>query len=151
MLSTGKHPKKALNWLVNRLERPCLAHVKYRYDQDYKFDASKYPEFEVGPGHVFMATTSLVNSQYAEDPAHQAFQVPSLDIDKLFHTSLSLDFGPDVTPIQIWENIKRISTLYVLDEKTIQVLLEEFKKYVRCNRYDLTLFLLSLGARAYVA
>ncbi|KAF2425229.1 hypothetical protein EJ08DRAFT_700458 [Tothia fuscella] len=127
-------PQRAVDFVLD-LERPCLAHIKYRYLHDYKFNQRKYPKFDAGPGHVFMATTSLVNSSYASDPSTQPFQVPPADIDKLFQTSLNLDLGDEVTPIQIWENIKRISRLYVLDEEVVRALQGEFRKYARCNSF----------------
>jgi hypothetical protein len=42
--------------------------------------------------------------------------------------------GEDVTPVQIWANIRRISSNTRLDLVMLQSLKTEFVKYVRCNR-----------------
>jgi hypothetical protein len=95
---------------------------------------SASPDFNAGPGHVFLATSTLLNSHHAEDPSTQPFEVPPTDIEQLFRTSLTLDLGPDVTPIQVWANIRRISTQYPVDITMLRILKDEFMKYVRCNR-----------------
>jgi hypothetical protein len=92
------------------------------------------PDFNYGCAHVNMASTSLLHSHYARDPAHQTFHVPPTDIEQLFHTSLTLDLGPDVTPIQIWANVRRLSQKHRVDSTMLGMIREEFAKYVRCNR-----------------
>jgi hypothetical protein len=118
-----------------RLERPCLEHVKFNYLQDANSKDYSYDlEFNAGPRHVFNATSVLLNSDFAHSPIMQPFEVPLSDIEQLFHASLSLDLGPDVTPIQIWANIKRLSKNFPMDAAVLGAVLNEFSKYVRCNR-----------------
>jgi hypothetical protein len=78
----------------------------------------------------------LVHSEFAQAPMTETFEVPSINIEQLFHTSLSLDLGPDITPIQIWANIQRISKMYPIDAAVLAALLNELVKYIRCNRQD---------------
>ena len=92
------------------------------------------PEFNSGPGHTFTATASLINTHWDEQPTTRPFEVPPEDIDRLFQASLSLDLGPDVTPIQIWANLSRISLKYPISLQLLRVLTDEFSRYVRCNR-----------------
>ena len=92
------------------------------------------PESNAGPGHVFTATATLVNDYCAERPPERPFAVSPEEIDNLFQTSLSLELGPDCTPIQIWANLIRISARYQIDRRLLRVLTDEFIKYVRCNR-----------------
>jgi hypothetical protein len=119
---------------VTRLERPCLAHVKYQYEQE---KAPPYGEvtYNAGPGHVFMATTALVNSQGLFDHATSApFELPKANIDQLFYTSLTIDFATDVTPVQIWANIVRICDGRIgINQSLLRAITYEFSKYVRCN------------------
>lgn len=131
---------------LNRLESPCLPHVKYRYLTD-KYEPPLLhaepglpenevfaPDFNHGEGHSHMATTSLLHSHYVPNTTHECFHVPPTDIEKLFHTSLTLDLGPDVTPIQIWANVRRISLKCPIDSAQLKMISEEFAKYIRCNR-----------------
>jgi hypothetical protein len=117
-----------------RLERPCLPHVKYRYMQDMHTPPGVVPEFNSGPGHAFTATASLINMHWDAEPTIKPFEVSPEDIDKLFQTSMSLDLGPDVTPIQIWANLARISLKYPINQTMLRVMTDEFCRYVRCNR-----------------
>lgn len=135
-----------LSFFLDRLESPCLPHVKYRYMSGEYKEKSLHsssglseseisaPDFNSGPGHVHMATTSLLHSHYLPDATHECFHVPPTDIEQLFHTSLTLDLGPDVTPIQIWANVRRISQRYPIDVTMLKMIGEEFAKYIRCNR-----------------
>ena len=76
----------------------------------------------------------LVTSGFTDHPMDESFEMPARDLEKLFQTSLSLNLGSDVTPVQIWANIRRISMLQPVDLTMLHVLKEEFMKYVRCNR-----------------
>ena len=118
----------------SRLEKPCLPHVKFQYEQE---KAPPYGEvtYNAGPGHVFMATTALVNSQGLFDHATSApFELPRANIDQLFYTSMSIDFMTDVTPVQIWANIVRIcASRNGLSRSLLRAITDEFNKYVRCN------------------
>ena len=117
-----------------RLERPCLPHVKYRYMMDLQAPPGSFPDFNSGPGHAFTATASLINTHWHEEPTARPFEVPPEDIDRLFQASLSLDLGPDVTPIQIWANLARISLKHAISAQLLRVMTDEFARYVRCNR-----------------
>jgi hypothetical protein len=120
---------------LHRLERPCLGHVKYNYLHDAKVkDYGPDLEFNAGPNHVFNAMSILVHSEFAHAPMTDTFEVPTFNIEQLFHTSLSLDLGADITPIQIWANIQRISKSYTIDAAVLAAVLNELSKYVRCNR-----------------
>jgi hypothetical protein len=92
------------------------------------------PESNAGPGHVFTATATLINDYCDERPPQRPFAISPEEIDKLFQTSLSLELGPDCTPIQIWANLIRISTRYPINNYLLRVLTDEFMKYIRCNR-----------------
>lgn len=92
------------------------------------------PESHAGPGHVFTATATLVNDYCDEQPPERPFAVSPEEIDRLFRTSLSLELGPDCTPIQIWANLIRISTRHAINNLMLRVLIDEFMKYIRCNR-----------------
>jgi hypothetical protein len=118
-----------------RLERPCLGHVKFNYLQDASSqDYSHDLEFNAGPNHVFSAMSILIHSEFAQAPMIQPFEVPTANIELLFHTGLSLDLGPDITPIQIWANIQRISRTFPIDAAVLAAVLNECSKYIRCNR-----------------
>jgi hypothetical protein len=111
-----------------------LPHVKYQYEQE-KAPAYGEVTYNAGPGHVFMATTALVNSQGYFDHATSApFELPKANIDQLFYTSLTIDFATDVTPVQIWANIVRICASGTgFSKALLQAITYEFSKYVRCN------------------
>lgn len=88
-----------------------------------------------GPAHVFMATTELFNMQLPNDPTVAPFKVAGLDVENLFKTTLTLDFGEEVTPVQIWSNLMRISSSRSgITAPVIRALTDEFARYVRCNR-----------------
>jgi len=75
-----------------------------------------------------------MNEHWEERPPERPFAVSPEEVDKLFQTSLSLELGPDCTPIQIWANLMRISAHYPIDNQLLRVLTDEFMKYIRCNR-----------------
>jgi hypothetical protein len=88
-----------------------------------------------GPAHVFMATTELFNMHLPNDPTVAPFQVPSLDVENLFNATMTLDFGEEVTPVQIWVNLMRIaSNRSGLTASIIRLMTDEFARYVQCNR-----------------
>lgn len=120
----------------HRLERPCLPHVKFRYMTGYQVPsfATTVPGSNAGPGHVFTATATLMNEHREECPPERPFAVSPEEIDKLFQTSLSLELGPDCTPIQIWANLTRISARYPISDQLLRIITDEFMKYIRCNR-----------------
>ena len=122
--------------MLCRLEKPCLPHVKFRYLTGYTPPscATGVIESNAGPGHVFTATASLLNDHCDEQPPERPFAVSPEEIDRLFRTSLSLELGPDCTPIQIWANLIRISSRYPINNNMLRVLVDEFSKYIRCNR-----------------
>lgn len=122
--------------MLCRLEKPCLPHVKFRYMTGYipPSCATSVTESNAGPGHVFTATASLLNDHCDEQPPERPFAVSPEEIDRLFRTSLSLELGPDCTPIQIWANLVRISSRYPISNNMLRVLVDECRKYIRCNR-----------------
>jgi hypothetical protein len=84
-----------------------------------------------------MATTALVNSQLPfNNPAAAPFELSVADIGQLFQSSLLIDFGTDVTPVQIWANIVRISAARNgIHQTFLRALTDELMRYVRCNSY----------------
>jgi hypothetical protein len=84
-----------------------------------------------------MATTALVNSQLPfNDPAAAPFDLSVADINQLFQSSLLIDFGTDVTPVQIWANIVRISAARNgIHPTVLRALTDELVRFVRCNSY----------------
>ena len=77
----------------------------------------------------------MVHNFRAREPAAQPFNVPKGDIDRLLQISMSLDLGPEMTPVQVWAIISDISTRHIITADMIRTLTGEFSKYVRCNRY----------------
>jgi hypothetical protein len=70
------------------------------------------------------------------NPIEKPFQVPAVDLQKMFKASINLDFGTDVTPVQIWANLSRlVSKGYLIDREFFQLLMKEFSKYSRCNGF----------------
>lgn len=56
------------------------------------------------------------------------------DLDALLKTSLQVDFGADVTPIQIWANLSRLAQKgWVINRETLKPFIQELGKYMRCN------------------
>jgi hypothetical protein len=122
---------------MRRLERPCFGHIKHAHSQALHFaplGGRPSPDFNHGPHHVFTTSASLITSGIADDPINEPFCMPAHSLEKLFQTSLSLNLGDDVTPVQIWANIRRIAMKLSLDITLLQQLKSEFMKYARCNR-----------------
>jgi hypothetical protein len=64
----------------------------------------------------------------------QPFQLPAPDLDLLLKSSLALDFGSDVTPIQIWANIVRLVRKgWSIDQTVLNDFIVVLLKYMRCN------------------
>jgi hypothetical protein len=83
-----------------------------------------------------MATTNIINHVLPQDPTQHPFSVPGQDLDSLLKTSLLLDFGSDVTPIQVLANIHRLAKNgWVIDNSTLKSFIQELSKYMRCNGY----------------
>jgi hypothetical protein len=81
-----------------------------------------------------MAVTNLLNEHLHEDPISKPFQIPAVDLERMFKASVELDFGSDITAIQIWVNLSRlVSKGYLIDREFFQLLMKEFAKYSRCN------------------
>jgi hypothetical protein len=121
--------------LSHRLEKTCLPHIKHRYLEGIPLPGSDViPDYNIGMGHVFNATISFLNGDWDEHPTTHPFAVPQGDLNEVFQTNLSLDFGCDVTPMQIWANVTRIAGRHFINAAILQALTEEFKKYARCNR-----------------
>lgn len=115
------------------LESFCLSHLKYRHIVDSR-PGVEVPNSNFGSAHCYMATTNLIKHVLPGDPSAAPFTVEVPDLEKLFMTSVSIDFGSDVTPIQIWVNIVRLSGLgYSIDKVALGLLANEMKQYIRCN------------------
>ncbi|KIW08306.1 uncharacterized protein PV09_01224 [Verruconis gallopava] len=123
---------------VLELERPCLGHVKNAYSHKMQFaplGGRAAPDFNHGPHHVFTTASGLLHCGFGKDPINEPFSMPISSLEKLFQTSLSLNLGDDVTPVQIWANIRRIATKIDLDITMLRQLKFEFMKYARCNSF----------------
>ncbi|TLD37203.1 hypothetical protein E2P81_ATG04015 [Venturia nashicola] len=95
---------------ILELESPYLPRVKYRYMSDEYKEKSLHSspdltgsgisalKFNSGPRHVHMATTFLIHGHYVPVATREYFHVPQTDIEKLFHTSLTLDLGQTLHP-----------------------------------------------------
>jgi hypothetical protein len=117
-----------------RLEKVCFGHLKHTYIENGA-PPSKTPDDNFGLGHTYMAVTNIINHHKSEgDPISKPFQVPAVDLKKMFNASLSLDFGADATPIQIWANLTRlVGHGYIIDREFLRLLMSEFSKYSHCN------------------
>ena len=114
-----------------------MGHIKHAHSQVLHFPplgGRPAPDFNHGPHHVFNTAATIISSGVSEDPLHQPFTIPASNLEQLFQLSLSLNLGDDVTPVQIWANIRRIASKFNLDITLLQMLKTEFMKYVRCNR-----------------
>jgi hypothetical protein len=81
-----------------------------------------------------MVTTNILNHQDDHDPMQQPIQLPRPDLDALLQSSLAVDFGSDVTPIQIWANISRLTGKgWAITKVTLDLFIQELSKYMRCN------------------
>jgi hypothetical protein len=120
--------------LSARLEKPCLPHVKHGFMPD-TIAASLIPEVNISPRHALTTTSMLLANPSAEQPETHSFDVPVVQIDRLLETSSKLCLGPDeVTPVQIWANLRNLSKKYMVDSFLISQITDEFKMYVRCNQ-----------------
>lgn len=116
-----------------------MGHVKHAHTQGQELSFTPLggrpaPDFNHGPHHVFNAATMIISSGIVANPLNAPFTVPVSDLEQLFRMSLSLNLGDDVTPVQIWANIRRIASKFSLDIAVLQTLKAEFMKYVKCNR-----------------
>jgi hypothetical protein len=115
------------------LERVCFAHIKQQFLVDPS-PVQGIPDSNFGPNHVYMATTSIINHHLPHNPITQPFAVQGQDLDGLLKSSLLLDFGNDVTPIQILANIHLLAKSgWVIDNNTLKSFIQELQKYTRCN------------------
>jgi hypothetical protein len=119
----------------DRLERVCFPHIKPDFIVGQQAFCRGAPESNFGPRHVYMATTNLINHHLNTDPTLAApFSVPTPDLDALLQTSLQVDFGSDVTPIQIWANISRLARKgWIINREVLQSFVGELTRYMRCN------------------
>ena len=93
------------------------------------------PAVNISLRHSLTTTSMLTASPYAEQPETRPFEVPVLQIERLLQTSSRLSLGPDeVTPVQIWANLRNLSEKYIIDSVLIRKIIDEFKMYVRCNQ-----------------
>jgi hypothetical protein len=116
------------------METMCFSHIARELVNRPRTLPDVVPESNYGGGHVYTAITQLITTRLPGDPTAEPFRYPKPDLDKLFRSSLYVDFGSDVTPIQIWANLVRISSLgYVITPDFMAVLIDEIKKYAHCN------------------
>jgi hypothetical protein len=121
--------------ILFRLEQPCLPHVKYGNLAHTDMDSSYIPEINCGDRHAFTATSMLITSPFAEHPETEPFDVPVDQIEQLLQTSSQLYLSPDeLTPVQIWAYLQKLSHRYTIDHKLIRTITHELKTSVRCNR-----------------
>jgi len=124
--------QQALDFVL-AIENMCFGHVAHELINHPRPPPGD-PQSNHGAGHVYSALTNLVSRRLPESPTAEPFQYPKPDLDKLFHLSLHVDFGTEVTPIQIWANLVRLSGLgYVVSPDFVIIFLEELHKYARCN------------------
>jgi hypothetical protein len=83
-----------------------------------------------------MAATGLINHQLPADPISKPFQIPAPDLEKMFKASLALEFATDVAPVHLFVNLGRlVKKGYIVDRELLQMLMNQFAKYSRCNGY----------------
>lgn len=114
-----------------------MGHIKHAHAQVLHFTplgGRPSPDFNSGPHHVFNTTAAILSSGTSKDPLNLRFEMPATDLQQLFQLSLSLNLGDDVTPVQVWANIRRIALKLTLNINLLHMLKDEFMKYVRCNR-----------------
>jgi hypothetical protein len=119
------------------LERVCFPHLDWDRFNHQNVPQSPTPEIPAvnhGAGHVYSATTNLMNHRSSKDPTIEPFQCPKPDIDKLFQSSLHVNFGTEVTPLQVWANLIRISKLgFNVCPDVVEKILAHLKERVKCR------------------
>ena len=121
----------------SRLEKPCLAHIKFAYMTDNMLDPQMEVLYNSGPAHVLTTSASLLHNHYMTEASSRPFEMPKNDLDRLLQTSRNLNLGREVTPVQIWASICDLSTKHAVSTQMMRSLLAELSKYMRCNGYDL--------------
>jgi hypothetical protein len=131
----GLTSQQAVDFVLE-LERVCFPHIDWEFHHHHE-ESNPPPELTTvnhGSGHVYSATTTLLHHRLPEDPTAQPFQYPKPDLAKLFKSSLHVNFGDDVTPLQIWANLIRINSLgYTVCPEIVDGILKELKKYIQCR------------------
>ncbi|KAF2666130.1 hypothetical protein BT63DRAFT_463274 [Microthyrium microscopicum] len=132
--------QQALDFVLE-LERICFPHIEFE-QLNPNLVQGDIPEDNYGSSHVYTATANLLNhahhqhSPVASCPMYEPFSYPKPDLSAMFNSSLHVNFGTDVTPIQVWANLLHISELgYVISPDFVAIMLDELKRYVRCNGF----------------
>jgi hypothetical protein len=111
----------------------CFPHLKEQYLIDQS-QPNGIPDDNWGPNHVYMATTNLLNHHLPADPTTESFTISAPDLDNLLRTSMQVDFGSDVTPVQVWANIERMKKKgWLVTRDVLDLFISELRKYARCN------------------
>jgi len=87
-----------------------------------------------GPGHVFTATVSLLQESQMPHSLSHPFSVSQSEIDRLLHASTQLNLESEMTPIQLWQEIKDLSNMYPITPQLFVALTKDLSKYTFCNR-----------------
>ena len=88
-----------------------------------------------GARHIYSFTSGVTNAVKEENFTDHPISVPAGEIGRLLQKSLVLDLPEEITPVQIWSRVCDLSTQYPTSPAFLQLMAEEFAKYVQCNTY----------------
>lgn len=113
---------------LQRLEAPCLAHIP----QDTQ--ASPSPS-----GHALMASATLLHhhphATGHEQDRNTRWNLPESGVERLLELSDRLPLDGEVTPVQMWNHIRRHPQFIRLKAEDLEGLKIALMQHVKCYGY----------------
>ncbi|KAK2755132.1 hypothetical protein FQN54_006661 [Arachnomyces sp. PD_36] len=112
---------------VLSLEHPCLGHTR------------PSPGTEDPSGHALTCQAPLLAYAPPVINSSSKWEIPAVELDRLFELALALDLEGEVTPIQAWSRIRNHPDFHTLDSERLRLLSNALLEEVQCFGFGATI------------
>ena len=110
-----------------RLERACLPHLRKNHLDGFARDP-----IENVSGHVFSASFAILHNKLRRDLNSTYTTMPAVDLERLLDTCRKLNLEGEVTPVQIWDRVCKITAGMTLTVNALHRVINQISPRIEC-------------------
>ncbi|KAL2835926.1 hypothetical protein BJY01DRAFT_222729 [Aspergillus pseudoustus] len=133
------NPQFGIN-LILKLEAPCLPHLKNAVTSEPVNEGFLDMPYNFGTNHVYNLSTRIYLEYTAADdpsvtPKAQPTQITEADLQNLLQASERLQLANELTPVQVWALVCKLSSAHAIDPSVVSLMFEDLARYTYCNSF----------------